>query len=88
MAKRNQPDTKAALATQQVVTDNTEKKSERPLTFVVVRDDSRVSDREYSIANDPFAIGERNFWKRVATNHSHGERVMIVQYDARMHRVW
>jgi len=88
MAKRSQPETEAAPATQQVVTGNTEKKFERLLTFVVVRDGSRVSDREYSTANDPFAIGERNFWKRVATNHSHGERVAIVQYDAKMHRVW
>jgi len=88
MAKRNQPGTEAAPATQQVVTGNTEKKFERPVTFVVVREGFRVSDREYSAANDPFAIEERNFWKRVATNHSYREPVAIVQYDSKKHRVW
>lgn len=80
-----QSKTEAAPASQQVTTENREV---RPITFVVVRDGFRVSDKEYVSATDPFALNERNFWKRVATNHSHGEPVTIVQYDSKQHRVW
>jgi len=88
MVKTNQPENSvAAPATQRVVTGVTEKK-DRPVTFVVVREGFRVSDREYSDSKDPAAIVERDFWKRVATNHSYGEPVGIVQYDSKKHRVW
>ena len=86
MGKRNQPENKeAAPESQQVVTENTEK---RPVTYVVVRDGYRVSDREYLTSNDPVAITEQKFWNKVAKNHSYGEKVEIVPYDSRAHRVW
>ena len=63
-------------------------KRERPITFVVVRAGIRVSDREYSSSDDDVAIQEKEFWNKVAQNHSYGEPVEIVQYDPRKHRVW
>lgn len=88
MVKRNHPETKAAPTSQSVTTDNAEEKSNRPETFVVIRDGFRVSEREYSSSDDVVAIEEQKFWKRVATNHSYGESVNIVKYDSRNHRVW
>jgi len=86
MGKRNQPENKeAAPESQQVVTENTEK---RPVTYVVVRDGYRVSDREYHTADDPVALTEKKFWTTVANKHSHGEKCGIVPYDSRKHRVW
>ena len=73
---------------QPVIIDSVERKSERSITYVVVRDGLRTSDREYLLINDPIAIAECNFWKRVSTNHSYGEPVDIVQYDSKKHRVW
>jgi hypothetical protein len=89
MGKRNQPENNAvaAPATQPVTTGN-EKRIERPVTYVVVRDGYRVSDREYSSAGDAAIINEHGFWSRVAKKHSHGEPVTIVQYDSKKHRVW
>lgn len=66
----------------------TESKEAKPVKFVVVREGYRVSDREYETADDPVAVTERDFWTRVATNHSYGEPVAIVQYDSKKHRVW
>ena len=58
------------------------------ITYVVVRDGYRVSDREYLIVDDPIAITEKEFWTKVATDHSWGEKVDIVQYDPKKHRTW
>jgi hypothetical protein len=74
----------AAPVASQVKTD----KEAKPAKFVVVRDGYRVSDKEYAAANDAAAITERDFWTRVARNHSYGEPVGIVQYDSKKHRVW
>ncbi len=61
---------------------------ERFVSYVVVRDGYRVSDKEYNDPNDPVAVAEKEFWTRVAKNHSYGEPVAIVQYDSKLHRVW
>lgn len=70
---------------QEEVSDNNERKT---LTYVVVREGYRVSDKEYEAANDPVALSEKEFWTTVADNHSYGEPVQIVPYDAKKHRVW
>lgn len=66
----------------------TESKETKSVKFVVVRKNYRVSDREYETADDPAAIIERDFWTRIARNHSYGEPVAIVQYESNKHRVW
>lgn len=67
---------------------NTENKDTTPVRFVVVRDDHRVSDKEYESAIDEAAIAECEFWTRVAKNHSYGEPVGIVPFEPKKHRVW
>ena len=85
MAKQKK--TEEATFVPQQVNDgsNTEAK---PITYVVVREGYRVSDREYETPDDPAAISEQEFWTQVAKKHSYGEPVSIVQYDSRKHRVW
>jgi hypothetical protein len=78
----------ASPATQQVVKENLEKKTERPISYVVVRDGHRVSEREYLLPTDSAAIIEKEFWEKIANTHSHGEPVVIVQYDQKKHRIW
>jgi hypothetical protein len=56
--------------------------------YVVIREGYRVSDKDYPTQNDPAAIAERNYWQNIATNWSYGERVQVVQYDSKRHRVW
>jgi hypothetical protein len=60
----------------------------RPARFVVIRDGYRVSAEEYETPTDPRAISEAEFWDRVATRHSWGEKVDIVEYDNKYHRVY
>ncbi len=60
----------------------------RPVKFVVVRDGHRVSDKEYDSSTDPGCLAEIAFWRGIANNNSHGERVEAVQYDSKKHRVW
>jgi len=89
MGKRNHPENNESTPTsQQVITDNTEKVSERSISYVVVRGESRVSNREYSTPNDTYALEEQYFWKTLTERHSHNEPVKIVQYDSKKHRVW
>lgn len=76
---------KSALVASQVTTEKPEAK---PAKYVVVRDGYRVSDREYDSATAENAVAEKEFWTRVSKNHSHGEPVGIVQYEAKKHRVW
>ena len=47
--------------------------------YVVLRDGRHVSEREYSTATDSAAVAEQTFWKKVATKHSRGETVEIVE---------
>lgn len=61
---------------------------EKSTSYVVVREGYRVSDQEYSTPDDPVAKDERQFWKRVADNFSYGEKVEIVKYDNKKHRIW
>ena len=56
--------------------------------YVVIRDGLRVSDKDYSKPDDPKAISERDFWKKVITRWPDGTRVEIVKYDKKKHRVW
>ena len=91
MGKRNQVgnDEAAPVPTPQVTSDNTENKpATKIITYVVVRDGFRVSDREYSSMADPAALLEKEFWSRVEKNHSWGAPVEIVQYDPKKHRTW
>ena len=76
----------SAPDTQQV--NNGETFEARPIRYVVVREGIRVSDKEYEFPTDTKCIGEVQFWTRVAQNHSHGEKVEVVPYDSRKHRVW
>jgi hypothetical protein len=56
--------------------------------YVVVRDNLRVSDKEYITADDPAAVNERDFWQRVVNRFPDGTKVNIVEYDKKRHRVW
>lgn len=67
--------------------NNIDNKSVR-ISYVVVRDGFRVEDREYETPDDPAAIDTKRFWTRVSQNYSWGERVDIVQYESKKHRVW
>ena len=91
MAKKtNVVNNEATPESQQVIMENQEQKQEsRPVTYVVVREGSfRVSDKEYTNPDDPAALAEREFWNRIAVRHSYGERVEIVQYESKKHRIW
>ena len=56
--------------------------------YVVVRGGLRVSDKDYPKADEPRAIAERDFWKKVVERWPDGTKVEIVQYDKKKHRVW
>ena len=63
-----------------------EELDQTPITYVVVRDGNRVSDREYnneSEANEEFA-----FWNRIVTSYPDGTKVKIVPFDKKKHRIW
>lgn len=62
--------------------------SNEPKKYVVVRDDIRVSDVEYGDPSDPEAISEKNYWNRIVSKWSPNEKVEIVQYNKKRHRVW
>lgn len=88
MGKRKQETKEAAPeTTQQVVT--TDVIEESKLTkYVVLRAGVRVSDREYDVPNDPICEDEIKFWQKVSDNHSYGEKVEVMMYDSKKHRVW
>ncbi|HOS16714.1 MAG TPA: hypothetical protein PKX15_06885 [Bacteroidales bacterium] len=65
-----------------------EEGTKKDVKYVVVREGHRVSDKEYDSATDPVCIEEVNFWTKVAKNHSYGEKVEVVPYDSKKHRVW
>ncbi len=56
--------------------------------YVVIRDGYRVSDSEYDDPDDPGCQEEFQTWNSIAKKHSYGEKVEIVQYDSKKHRVW
>jgi len=56
--------------------------------YVVVRDGYRVSDRTYTNTDDPECILEILFWTKVSDNWSWGEKVELVVYDPKKHRIW
>ena len=59
-----------------------------PIKYVVVRNGHRVSDKDYDAPNNPRCLDEINFWTRVSNNTSFGEKVEVVPYDSKRHRVW
>ena len=83
----------AALDYQQLIMDNSDNsdnsdKIEKPITYVVIRDGLRVSDREYQDETDSLAVEEKSFWTLISNKHSYGEPVEIVKYESRKHRIW
>lgn len=88
MGKRKQEVNEAAPENTQRVNQTVESEEATPTKYVVLRDGVRVSDREYDTPTDPVCTQEVDFWKRVATNHSYGEKVETVVYDSKKHRVW
>lgn len=89
--KKKEADTSAieTLATEIVTTvSKDEPRKEEPVKYVVVRDDRRVSDNEYTDPKDPKAVNERDFWKRVCENWSPSERAEIVKFNKKKHRNW
>jgi len=89
MGKRNKIENTTVSETHTATTNTiSSEKRERPITYVVVRDGFRVSDKEYQTLTDPDAIKEKEFWSHIANSHSYGELVEIVQYDSKIHRVW
>ena len=83
MVTKSKEQNQAASAAPQM--NNTDNRSVR---YVVVREGHRVSPDEYTSENDPTALAEQAYWNRIATNHSWGEPVQIVQYDNKLHRIW
>lgn len=89
MAKIKKIETSVVLTpTETQPVDNGYNRESHSVTYVVVRDGHRVSDREYQTLDDPWAIHEQEFWALITKNHSYGERVDIVQYDSKKHRIW
>ena len=88
MGKNKQDTTQAAPVAPQVNAVKTEQGESKEPRYVVVREGHRVSPQEYTTVDDPKALEEREFWRRVAKKHSWGEPVEIVQYDNKLHRVW
>jgi hypothetical protein len=74
------------------VSNHSESKNEsettKLVTYVVTRDGYRVEDKEYDSPSNEDAIATKNFWEKVSKNHSWGEKVVIVKYDSKQHRVW
>lgn len=94
MGKKKQDTTQAAPVAPQANAGN---KQEQPNAaelpqkiprYVVVREGHRVSDKEYATPDDPDAVKEAAFWKKVANEHSWGDPVEIVPYDNKLHRIW
>jgi hypothetical protein len=87
MAKKPKQKSEAASVAPQVIADSREQKSE-PIRYVVLREGHRVSEEEYESPDDPRAIAEMEWWRKIAQTHSWGEPVEIVQYDNKLHRIW
>lgn len=56
--------------------------------YVVVRNGIRVSDKDYSKADDERAVAERDFWQRVVARWPDGTKIEIVPFDKKKHRIW
>jgi hypothetical protein len=86
--KKNKDQVVAKKSTEATAKTSTHTIKTIPTKYVVIRDNYRVSDREYEAFDDPNAINELQFWTRVANNHSYKEPVKIAVYDPKKHRVW
>jgi len=56
--------------------------------YVVVRNDVRVSDKDYDNLNDPKALLEKSFWQKIIKKWPDGTKIEIVKYDKKKHRIW
>jgi len=54
--------------------------------FVVVRDNIRVSEKEYSHRDD--AINEYDYWQKLVTDWPDGTKISIVKKDSKLHRIY
>ena len=89
MGRKKQPQNEpSTLEVPRVKTETQEPSVAQPPRYVVTRDGHRVSDVEYETPDDPKAIAELEFWKKVEVNHSWGAPVVIVPYNNKIHRVW
>lgn len=87
--KKSNIETLAEEIVETVSKDNeSSSNKEEQVRYVVVRNGCRVSAVEYSDKNDPEAVEEKKFWKRVVDRWSPGEKVDIVKYNKKTHRVW
>lgn len=64
------------------------KSTDQPPKYVVLRGGHRVSDTEYETETDEQCLAEAKYWRNIANTHSHGEKVEVVLYDSKKHRVW
>lgn len=71
-----------------MVSEDEPQQNEETVKYVVVRDDRRVSDNEYTDPKDPKAIDEKNFWQRVCKKWSPSEKASIVKFNKKKHRNW
>jgi len=65
-----------------------EQKDTTTPTFVVIRGGARVSENEYSTANEPKALEEKAFWQKIVKKFPDGTRIEIVPFDKKKHRIW
>ena len=86
--KTNQPTKTLAKEIVETISKDEQHKEVETKKFVVVRDNRRVSDSDYENQDDQRAIDEKIFWKRVVDNWSPGEKVEIVPFNKKLHRVW
>ena len=61
-------------------------RSKKNETYVVVRDNFRVSDKEY--LNTADAENELSFWQRVVKRWPDGTKVELVKKDNKRHRIY
>lgn len=88
MGKRQLDTNETASEYTQQMNQTVDTESETKSTYVVLRAGVRVSDVEYDTPTDPSCIQEMKFWKSVADTHSYGEKIEVVLYDSKKHRVW
>jgi hypothetical protein len=89
MGKRKTKNNTAAPVEVAPQVNNTDKSEQNDaVSYVVVRDGLRVSDQTFDTPTHPMAVSEKEFWTRVSDFHSIGEKVEIIVYDSKKHRVW
>ena len=74
--------------TPQTIQPSDNKTEETSVKYVVVREGYRVSDVEYDSPVESNCLAEIKFWSNVSKNNSYGEKVEVVQYNSKKHKVW